>query len=79
MPSEMQRAGHLLATTPREEGKRLLLLGHIDTVLRGEKFRQDGTKAYGTGIADMKAGDVLLLYALKAMDAPVHCATGAFR
>jgi glutamate carboxypeptidase len=69
MPAEMQRAGHLLATTHGKKGKRLLLLGHIDTVLRGEKFRRDGTKAYGTGVSDMKSGVVLLLYALKAMHA----------
>jgi acetylornithine deacetylase/succinyl-diaminopimelate desuccinylase-like protein len=36
-------------------GKRVLLLGHIDTVLRGEKFRRDGDKAFGTGTSDMKA------------------------
>ena len=51
------------------KGKRLLLIGHIDTVLSGEKFRIDGTKAYGTGTADMKAGCVVLFYALKALSA----------
>jgi glutamate carboxypeptidase len=45
------------------------LLGHIDTVLRGEKFRRDGSRAFGTGSADMKAGDVVLLLALKALHA----------
>jgi glutamate carboxypeptidase len=67
MPAEMKRAGHLLAETKGTRGKRLLLLGHIDTVLSGEKFRREGIKAYGTGTVDMKAGDVLLLYALKAL------------
>lgn len=69
MPAEMNRAGHLLATTNGTKGKRLLLLGHIDTVLRGEKFRRDGNTAFGTGSADMKAGDVVLLFALKALHA----------
>jgi glutamate carboxypeptidase len=32
LPPEMQRAGHLLAEHPGRQGKRLLLLGHLDTV-----------------------------------------------
>jgi glutamate carboxypeptidase len=67
MPPEMERAGHLVAETSGTRGKRLLLLGHIDTVLEGERFRRDGNKAYGTGSSDMKGGDVVLLYALKAL------------
>jgi len=67
MPAEMKRAGHLLAEKKGTKGKRVLLLGHIDTVLSGEKFRRDGTKAFGTGSSDMKAGDVVLLFALKAL------------
>jgi glutamate carboxypeptidase len=69
LPSETQRAGHLLAETHGRRGKRLLLLGHLDTVLRGEKFRVEGTRAYGTGIGDMKGGDVIALYALKSLHA----------
>lgn len=68
MPAEMNRAGHLLAETPGTgRGKRILLLGHIDTVLQGEHWRRDGNKAYGNGSSDMKGGDVVLLYALKAL------------
>ena len=74
MPAEMKRAGHLVAATKGTKGKRVLLLGHIDTVLRGEKFRREGNKAFGTGSSDMKAGDVVLLYALKALHA-----TGALK
>ena len=69
MPAEMKRAGHLLAETHGTKGKRILLLGHIDTVLRGEKFRVDGDRAFGTGIGDMKGGDIVLLQALKALHA----------
>ncbi len=69
MPAEMKRAGHLLAQTKGTKGKRVLLLGHIDTVLSGEKFKRDGNRALGTGTVDMKAGDTVLLYALKALDA----------
>lgn len=68
MPAEMKRAGHLLAEK-QGKGKRVLLLGHLDTVLSGEKFRREGDVAYGTGTSDMKAGNVVLLYALKALHA----------
>jgi glutamate carboxypeptidase len=67
MPPETQRAGHLIGETHGRRGKRLLLLGHLDTVLRGEKFRREGNRGYGTGIDDMKGGDVIALYALKAL------------
>ena len=67
MPVEMKRAGHLLAEKKGTKGKRILLLGHIDTVLSGEKFRREGDKAFGTGSSDMKAGDVVLYFALKAL------------
>jgi len=69
MPSEMKRAGHLLAEKNGTKGKRILLLGHLDTVLKGERFRREGNKAYGTGIYDMKAGIVVMYYALKALHA----------
>ncbi|MDQ3750218.1 MAG: M20/M25/M40 family metallo-hydrolase [Acidobacteriota bacterium] len=69
MPAEMKRAGHLIAKKNGTKGKRILLIGHIDTVLSGEKFRREGNKAYGTGASDMKAGNVVLYYALKALHA----------
>lgn len=67
MPAGMKSAGHLWAEKSGTKGKRILLLGHLDTVLTGEKFRREGIKAYGTGTADMKAGNVVLYYALKAL------------
>ncbi len=69
MPGEMKRAGHLVAERKGTKGKRLLLLGHIDTVLSGERFKREGSRAVGTGSVDMKAGAVVLVYALKALDA----------
>jgi glutamate carboxypeptidase len=65
----MKRAGHLVAETGGTQGKRLLLLGHLDTVLAGEPFRRDGARAYGTGTADMKGGVVVMLQALRALHA----------
>lgn len=67
MPPEMKRGGHLWAETQGTKGKRVLLLGHLDTVLQGEKFKRVGDKGFGTGSSDMKAGDVVLLFALKAL------------
>jgi glutamate carboxypeptidase len=69
MPPEMKRAGHLVAETDGTRGKRLLLLGHLDTVLAGERFRREGTRAYGTGSDDMKGGLVVMLQALQALHA----------
>jgi glutamate carboxypeptidase len=67
LPAGMKRAGHLVAETRGKRGKRLLLLGHLDTVLSGERFRREGTRAFGTGTADMKGGAVVMLQALKAL------------
>jgi glutamate carboxypeptidase len=69
LPAGMKRAGHLVAETGGTRGKRLLLLGHLDTVLAGEKFRREGARAFGTGTADMKGGVVVMMQALKAMHA----------
>ncbi len=67
MPPEMRRAGHLVAEMKGKRGKRLLLLGHLDTVLSGEPFRREGNLAYGTGTTDMKGGNVVMLQALRAL------------
>lgn len=69
MPETMKRAGHLVAERTGGKGKKILLLGHIDTVLRGEKFRREGNIGYGTGICDMKGGDAVILYAIRALAA----------
>ncbi|MFZ0089046.1 MAG: M20/M25/M40 family metallo-hydrolase [Solirubrobacteraceae bacterium] len=44
--------------------RRLLLLGHVDTVIAHDAhqpLRRDGERLYGTGTVDMKGGDVLAL------------------
>ena len=61
------RSGHLVAVHHGTKGKRLLLIGHLDTVLEGEPFRRAGDRAYGSGIADMKGGDVIVVEALRAL------------
>jgi glutamate carboxypeptidase len=69
LPPQVGRAGHLVAVHGGTGGKRLLLIGHLDTVLQGEAFRVVGDRAYGTGIADMKGGNVIVVEALRALQA----------
>ena len=70
VPAEMKRAGHFVATHRGKHGApRLLLIGHLDTVLQGESFRRDGNRAYGTGSSDMKGGNLVALEALRALHA----------
>ncbi len=70
LPAEMKRAGHFVATHRGKHGSpRLLLIGHLDTVLQGEPYRRDGNRAYGTGSSDMKGGNLVALEALRALHA----------
>jgi glutamate carboxypeptidase len=61
------RAGHLVAERRGSRGKRLLLIGHLDTVLEGEPFRREGKRARGSGVADMKGGNLIAIEALRAL------------
>ncbi len=57
-------APDLIARIAGGGSRRLLLLGHIDTVIGHEDhapLRRDGDRLYGPGTADMKGGDVLAL------------------
>ena len=71
MPSEMNRAGHLFASINGNKGKKLLLIGHLDTVFEADSpfqtFERKDSIAYAPGGNDMKGGDVVVLYALKAL------------
>jgi glutamate carboxypeptidase len=67
------RAGHLVATHATS-GPKILLIGHLDTVFPADspfqKFeRVDAKTARGPGVIDMKGGDVIIVQALKALDA----------
>ena len=69
--SAFHRAGHLVAEHPGP-GPKLLLIGHLDTVFEPtspfQHFRMiDDSTATGPGIIDMKGGDVIALYALRAL------------
>jgi glutamate carboxypeptidase len=72
MPAEMKRAGHLVAERTGDKGKRVLLIGHLDTVFEKDSpvppWQSDGSKVRGQGVSDMKGGDVILLLALRALN-----------
>lgn len=72
--SAADRAGHLFA---RHEGApgttRMLLIAHTDTVFEEDSsfqtFTRDGDSATGPGVVDDKGGIVVILAALRAMQA----------
>lgn len=72
MPREVNRAGHLFG---RKEGSGpgFLLIGHLDTVFEADdafqSFLRQGDTASGPGVDDMKSGNVVIVYALKALAA----------
>ena len=71
MPASMHRAGHLVAERKGTSGKRLLLIGHLDTVVEGDSLqftRIDSVTARGAGSSDMKGGDVVIIEALAALN-----------
>jgi glutamate carboxypeptidase len=80
MKTQTARAGDLVADHPcpagaAKCGKKLLLIGHMDTVFEpATSFQKyllvpntDGKIATGPGVADMKGGLVVMLAALRAM------------
>lgn len=66
------RAGHLVATHDGG-GKNVLLIGHLDTVFETDSpfqtFVREGTRATGPGVGDDKGGVVVIIAALRAMQA----------
>jgi len=71
MPEEMGRAGHLFGRKLDGSSKRFVLIGHLDTVFEAadgfDGFARDGDVGNGPGIDDMKSGNVIIVYALKAL------------
>jgi glutamate carboxypeptidase len=71
MPPEMKRGGHLIASRDGGQGKRVLLMGHLDTVFEKDSavalWERRGDRVRGQGVNDMKGGDVILIEALRAL------------
>ena len=70
MPESVNRAGHLFAKKAGS-GAKFLLIGHLDTVFEADDefqaFNRSGNIAEGPGISDMKSGNAVIIYALKAL------------
>lgn len=73
---QMEKKGNLLRAEfhPEREEAPILLIGHMDTVfprgtLEKNPFRVEDGKAHGPGILDMKAGLVMAVFILRALDA----------
>jgi glutamate carboxypeptidase len=69
-----QRGGTLVAEhAAAASSKQLLLIGHLDTVFPSDSpfqhFQRHGSIATGPGVIDDKGGVVVILYALKALQA----------
>jgi len=66
------RAGHLVLTHKGRKGlKKLLLIGHLDTVFEPDspfqRYVLEGDKARGPGVGDDKGGIAVIVAALRAM------------
>ncbi len=71
---DFNRAGHLVTKMEGGKGKKILMIGHLDTVFEPDSPNQewrpiDENIVKGPGIADMKGGDVIILQALSALNA----------
>jgi glutamate carboxypeptidase len=72
LPSEVNRAGHFVATRKGTKGKKIFIIGHLDTVFEKDMpftpytILNDST-ATGQGLNDMKGGDVMAFASLKAL------------
>ena len=71
LPEELNRAGHLVGTQRGSRTPRILMIGHLDTVFEAgddfQAFNREGNIATGPGVDDMKSGDVVIIYTLKAL------------
>ncbi|HEY1009956.1 MAG TPA: M20/M25/M40 family metallo-hydrolase, partial [Daejeonella sp.] len=72
LPDSLKRAGHLVATVNGTQGKKLFLIGHLDTVFELDMAFAPYTKlndstATGQGVNDMKGGNAVMIGALKAL------------
>jgi glutamate carboxypeptidase len=68
--SSPDHARDLIGTVTGTGTRKLMLLGHVDTVVSHDAhqpLRRDGDRLYGTGTVDMKGGDVLALGVARAL------------
>jgi glutamate carboxypeptidase len=63
-------APDLIGTVTGTGTRRLMVLGHVDTVIghdAHQRLREEGDRLYGPGTVDMKGGDVLALGVARAL------------
>ncbi len=69
--AEVMRAGHLFGRRDGDGGPKVLMIGHLDTVFESDdefqSFSREGSVATGPGVDDMKSGNVIIVYALRAL------------
>ena len=61
---------HRYYKSTSSDGKKLLLLGHLDTVFPPQKFEdfsEDDEWVYGPGVCDMKGGNIVIVEALREL------------
>ncbi len=73
LPDSLKRAGHLVVTRKGTKGKKLFLIGHLDTVFEPDMpanpYRKlNDSTVTGQGVNDMKGGDVIILAAVRALN-----------
>ncbi|MGG0716231.1 M20 family metallopeptidase [Robertmurraya massiliosenegalensis] len=67
---EEKYGNHIIADYVVPEAPRVLMVGHMDTVFpvgTGWGFSLKENRAYGPGLIDMKSGDAVILYSLRAL------------
>lgn len=72
LPDSLKRAGHLVVYRKGTKGKKLFLIGHLDTVFEPDMpanlyKKLNDSIATGQGVNDMKGGDVIIFAALQAL------------
>ncbi len=73
LPNSLRRAGHLVATRTGNKGKKIFIIGHLDTVFEPDMpanpfLMLNDSTATGQGVTDMKGGDVIAILALQALN-----------
>jgi glutamate carboxypeptidase len=71
-PGDAQLGDVVIASVDGSGGRRVLLVGHMDTVFpagtaRERPYRSEGDRAFGPGVSDMKGGLLAGFYAVKAL------------
>lgn len=72
LPDSLKRAGHLVASHKGKKGKKIFLIGHLDTVFEPDMpanlYHQiNDSTVTGQGVNDMKGGDIVIFAALQSL------------